>query len=77
MKATTRRRLLTSLAALGLVLAGLLIGLLIAASATDIRNACVADVVVPRAGVPADVVPGPRTNTIATTPQVVTPVKGQ
>lgn len=77
MNPTTRRKLLIGLTALGLVLAGLLIGLLIAASATDIRNACVADVVVPRAGVPGDVVPGPRTNTIVTTPQVVTPVKGQ
>lgn len=42
------------------VAGGLATGVLIAApSATDLRNACVADAVVPRAGLPPGVAPGP------------------
>ena len=71
-----RHRLLLVAAALGLVLLGALVGYFIAApSATDIRNACVANQVVSHPGAPRDA--GPRTNPIQTTPQVVTPVEGR
>ena len=71
---TTRRFLL------GGIVSGLLIGLgagyfIAAPSATDIRNACVANQVVSHPGAPRDA--GPRTNPIQTTPQVVTPVEGR
>lgn len=63
------RKLVTAAAALGLLLAGGAIGAVVAApTATDIRNACVADSVVPRAGLPTGLTPGPRVPT--TTPWV-------
>lgn len=81
MNLTTRAKLLTALAGLGLVLAGAVGGAWIAApSLTDQRNACVADTVVTRAGLPPGVVPGPASDpysdprTISTTPPVVTPL---
>lgn len=75
-----RRKLLTWLIGTLLVLigvvAGLVAGVLVAApTATDIRNACVADAVVPRAGLPPGVAPGPASDpysdprTISSTPQ--------
>lgn len=56
------RRKLTWLVGTLLVVVGLIVGavlgvLIVAPNATDIRNACVADFVVPRAGLPPTGVP--------------------
>jgi hypothetical protein len=61
------RRLRTIAQNVALVVAGLIVGavlgvLIVAPATADIYNACVADKVVPRAGLPGDVIPGPANN---------------
>lgn len=59
----SRHRVVRILAALALVALGAILGILFAAPATaDLYNACVADSVVPRAGVPGQIAPGPVAN---------------
>lgn len=64
-----QRNVKIALTVLGLLIGaalGVLAGVWYAApSVTDIRNACVADLVVPRAGLPPGVTPGPAVSNTA------------